>query len=124
MLFYREWAHYLFPEARFSDFVAKVRKECSSRVMRQYLDDLRRNNQTAGLGGLTRGLEADFTEVNAGLNEALDILKKQDLGNTLPTSKANTKDEVPNFEDLDFGNEIGWSDEEDLLNQLEDANLN
>lgn len=34
MLFYREWAHYLYPEAKFTDFVAKVKKECSSRNMK------------------------------------------------------------------------------------------
>ena len=34
MLLYREWAHYLFPEAKASDFITKVRKEFSSKNMK------------------------------------------------------------------------------------------
>ena len=121
MLFYREWAHYLFPEARFSDFVAKVRKECSGRVMRQYLEELRRNNEMSGLGGLVGGFDADFAEVNTGLNEALDILKKQDE-RQMDTGKEKVQEDAPNFEDLDFGHDLGWSDEE-LLQQFDDNDL-
>lgn len=42
MMFYREWAHYLHPNLKFTDFVVKVKKECSSKTMREYMAALRR----------------------------------------------------------------------------------
>lgn len=45
MLFYREWAHYLYPNAKFHDFIHKVKRECSTKNMRVYLSTLRSMNE-------------------------------------------------------------------------------
>lgn len=73
MLFYREWAHYAFPEARFADFVSRVKKETSSRLMKQYLHDLRHR----ATGDASDADALDFAEVDAGLADISRLVQQR-----------------------------------------------
>jgi len=118
MLFYREWAHYLYPEARFTDFLSRVRKECSSRTMKQYLHDLRRDTRLDTQGVQDVGI---FAELDAQMADIKDMLKQPVSAEAMTGSTASGQIAMPDFEDLDFGPEDdagGWSEEERLLDLM------
>ncbi len=82
MLFFREWAHYLYPQNKFSDFTTRVRKECSSRIMKDYLNTLRRGGN-------------EFAEVDAALDldavyALVDSRTEQILKNPATKNKIST----------------------------------
>jgi hypothetical protein len=119
MLYYREWAHYLFPEMKFSDFTTKTRKECSSRMMKQYLHDLRRDVSQ----GAARS--ADFAEVDVGLTEIRDMLSSNKTGGAFEEERAKEKateepaQAFPDFSDFSLGDADKFSEEEHLLDEME-----
>lgn len=119
MLFYREWAHYLFPEARFKDFLEKTRKECSGRVMRQYLQDLRRDAQAQNADIGPDFFKPDFAEFEANLADAKSMLAKaNDGGGAMGREEA--EDDF-DFGEFDFGQDDedgGCSEEERLLEEM------
>lgn len=111
MLFYREWSHYLFPEAKFTDFCTKVRKECSSKLMKQYMHELRYRAVTSE--------EVDeFAEIDAGLEDIKELVNEK---------QAQLPEDV-DFEGFDFEDEDekvsggDFSEDERILRELEDCN--
>lgn len=121
MLYYREWAHYLFPEMKFSDFTTKTRKECSSRMMKQYLHDLRRDGNH---GGTYIGASVDFTEFDVGISDIKDIIKKTDAQDTDVADDAGkekiVEEPIPqDLSDFSFGGMDNYSDEERLLDEMQ-----
>lgn len=102
MLFYREWSHYLFPESKFTDFVTKVRKECSSKLMKQYLHDLYRNGSD------------QFAEVDAGLSEIRELFNP--VQPNVSNEAVEEVEEGVDFEDFDFDE---FSEDERLMRELE-----
>lgn len=123
MLYYREWAHYLFPEMKFADFIAKTRRECSSKLMKQYLADLRRSASGEGGPGTTAAVD-DFSEFDAGFKDILGALdRSKELTATAPSieaeedellaaAEAMEQDAKENFADFDLGDGVEWSDKE------------
>ena len=100
MLFYREWAHYVFPEARFADFVSRVKKETSSRLMKQYLHDLRHRASAAAsdAGAL------DFAEVDAGLADISRLVQQRHNPPAAPPQMGSVGDDafgMPSSDGLD-----------------------
>lgn len=84
MLFYREWAHYMYPKFKFTDFVTKVRKECSGKLMKQYLYQLRQ--------GATEGSH-QFAEVDLGLDEIRSMVIEDSNAVTHSVSRAPESEE-------------------------------
>lgn len=97
MLFYREWAHYAFPEARFADFVSRVKKETSSRLMKQYLHDLRHRSSSDADA-------LDFAEVDAGLADISRLVQQRHSSPAAPQPAGSAEDSafgMPSTDELD-----------------------